>query len=72
MPLSPGGGGPEISAILVRFMSVAPLGLDTFALSTVLGLLPLARPQRLRIAVVEVPPYRWLFRHIDDACLRRV
>jgi manganese efflux pump family protein len=31
---------------------VLPLGLDTFALSTVLGVLPLARGQRLRIAVV--------------------
>jgi putative Mn2+ efflux pump MntP len=31
---------------------VLPLGLDTFALSTVLGALPLARGQRLRIAVV--------------------
>jgi putative Mn2+ efflux pump MntP len=31
---------------------VAPLGLDTFALSTVLGLLPLARRQRLRIVLV--------------------
>lgn len=31
---------------------VLPLGLDTFALSTVLGVLPLAREQRLRIAVV--------------------
>jgi putative Mn2+ efflux pump MntP len=31
---------------------VLPLGLDTFALSTILGVLPLARGQRLRIAVV--------------------
>jgi putative Mn2+ efflux pump MntP len=31
---------------------VLPLGLDTFALSTVLGVLPLARGQRLRIAIV--------------------
>jgi putative Mn2+ efflux pump MntP len=31
---------------------VLPLGLDTFALSTVLGVLPLARSRRLRIAVV--------------------
>jgi manganese efflux pump family protein len=31
---------------------VLPLGLDTFALSTVLGVVPLARGQRLRIAVV--------------------
>jgi manganese efflux pump family protein len=31
---------------------VLPLGLDTFALSTVLGVLPLARGQRLRIAAV--------------------
>jgi manganese efflux pump family protein len=31
---------------------VLPLGLDTFALSTVLGVLPLARWQRLRIAAV--------------------
>jgi putative Mn2+ efflux pump MntP len=31
---------------------VLPLGLDTFALSTVLGVLPLARGQRVRIAVV--------------------
>jgi manganese efflux pump family protein len=31
---------------------VLPLGLDTFALSTVLGVLPLAQGQRLRIAVV--------------------
>src|SRR5215469_10247067 len=31
---------------------VLPLGLDTFALSTVLGVLPLARDQRLRIAIV--------------------
>jgi putative Mn2+ efflux pump MntP len=31
---------------------VLPLGLDTFALSTVLGVLPLARGQRLRIAAL--------------------
>jgi hypothetical protein len=31
---------------------VLPLGLDTFALSTVLGVLPLARRQRLRIALL--------------------
>jgi manganese efflux pump family protein len=31
---------------------VLPLGLDTFALSTVLGVLPMARGQRLRIAVI--------------------
>jgi manganese efflux pump family protein len=31
---------------------VLPLGLDTFALSTVLGALPLARGQRVRIATV--------------------
>jgi putative Mn2+ efflux pump MntP len=31
---------------------VLPLGLDTFALSTILGVLPLARGQRLRIAAV--------------------
>jgi manganese efflux pump family protein len=31
---------------------ILPLGLDTFALSTVLGVLPLARGQRLRIAAV--------------------
>jgi putative Mn2+ efflux pump MntP len=31
---------------------VLPLGLDTFALSTVVGVLPLGRGQRLRIALV--------------------
>jgi manganese efflux pump family protein len=31
---------------------VVPLGLDTFALSTVLGVLPLARGQRLRLAAL--------------------
>jgi putative Mn2+ efflux pump MntP len=37
-----------LSVILV----VVPLGLDTFALSTLLGVLPLARRQRLRIAAL--------------------
>jgi manganese efflux pump family protein len=31
---------------------VLPLGLDTFALSTVLGVLPLARRRRLQIAAL--------------------
>jgi putative Mn2+ efflux pump MntP len=38
--------------MLRLILVVLPLGLDTFALSTVLGVLPLARGQRLRIAVV--------------------
>jgi putative Mn2+ efflux pump MntP len=38
---------------MLRVMLVVlPLGLDTFALTTLLGVLPLARGQRLRIAVV--------------------
>src|SRR5215472_13184417 len=38
--------------MLRTILIVLPLGLDTFALSTVLGVLPLARGQRLRIAAL--------------------
>ena len=42
----------SIDVTLRVLLVVLPLGLDTFALSTVLGVLPLARSQRLRIALL--------------------
>jgi manganese efflux pump family protein len=48
-----GGEEREIAKSMLRvIVIVVPLGLDTFALSTVLGVLPLAMEQRLRIALV--------------------